>query len=156
MIESWNTGKNGLILLVKLSNLCYFFLVLTWLKWNRRRDIWNFIGFKTYPSLTELKRGQVISALTLCKNMVGENSGVGGWPSRGWWVTVLGMVGDCPYDIGWSSWGWRVTLLGMVDDRSWDGGWLSWDWGLGILGKVGDYSWEGGWPSLGWWSAQGC
>ena len=35
----------------------------------------------------------------ICKlHMIGDFTGDSGWPSLGWWVTNLWMVGDNPYD----------------------------------------------------------
>ena len=34
-----------------------------------------------------------------------------------WWVNIIGMVDD-----GWPSWGYWVTILGMPTEHIWDGG----------------------------------
>ena len=57
-------------------------------------------------------------------------------------MTVLELVGDHPGDNRGLSGGWWVTLLVMVGDNPWEGG-LSWHCGLPILGMVGDHPWSG-------------
>ena len=84
--------------------------------------------------------------------MMGEHPGDGGWASLGWWVSIFGMVGEHPCDGGWPSLGFWVYILWMVGDHdhTQDGGWLSMEWMVTILGIVGDFPSEVGVPPSLW------
>ena len=70
--------------------------------------------------------------------LVGDNpeDGVGVRPSFGYWLTILGVLGDrpldgiaCPVDYKWPASVWWMTDLLMVGDYPRYGGWTLWDGG---------------------------
>ena len=78
--------------------------------------------------------------------MVGDPSRDDNWPSRIWWMTSLGKLGEYPFDCGWPSWGCWDS--GMMGDHPEVCGWLSRGQLVTVLWKLDDQSWEAGWPNF--------
>ena len=53
---------------------------------------------------------------------VGDNPDDGGWPSLGWWVANLWMLGGPPGDVVLPSWGLLGTIIWKMVDHLLQGG----------------------------------